>query len=205
MAWRAIVLAAGRGPGDPMAAAYGVSHKCLVEIGGVPMLRRVVETLLAHPSISADFGRDRRRRHRQACPWRCSLPRSSLCRRPRAQRVPSGRCFKMRSDQYPILLTTADHPLLTAEMLDTFSPGRTSSHADSPLASRSAETILAAYPDASRTFLALAPIAFRAAISSASAPPKRVRRSTSGTISNHCARNPGAWSAAFGPCRCCAF
>ena len=25
-----IVLAAGRGPGDPMAKAYGVTHKCLI-------------------------------------------------------------------------------------------------------------------------------------------------------------------------------
>ena len=43
--WHALILAAGRGPGDPMARAYGVTHKCLVPIGGVPMLLRVVETL----------------------------------------------------------------------------------------------------------------------------------------------------------------
>ena len=52
MRWHALILAAGRGPSDPMAAAYGVSHKCLVEVGGIPMLRRVVETLLAHPAIA---------------------------------------------------------------------------------------------------------------------------------------------------------
>src|SRR5205823_10767303 len=49
--WHALILAAGRGPGDPMAKAYGVTHKCLVPIGGVPMLRRVVETLTLSPAI----------------------------------------------------------------------------------------------------------------------------------------------------------
>ena len=51
MRWNVIVLAAGRGPDDPMAAAYGVTHKCLVEVGGIPMLRRVVDTLQNHPAM----------------------------------------------------------------------------------------------------------------------------------------------------------
>ena len=44
--WTALVLAAGRGPNDPMAKAYGVSHKCALPVNGVPMLRRVVNALL---------------------------------------------------------------------------------------------------------------------------------------------------------------
>jgi 2-C-methyl-D-erythritol 4-phosphate cytidylyltransferase len=50
--WTALVLAAGRGPDDPMARAFGVSHKCLVEVGGVAMLARVLATLRAHPAIT---------------------------------------------------------------------------------------------------------------------------------------------------------
>jgi choline kinase len=50
-AWNVLVLAAGRGPDDPMAKAYRVTHKCLVEIAGEPMLARVTRTLLAHPAI----------------------------------------------------------------------------------------------------------------------------------------------------------
>ncbi len=43
--WTALVLAAGRGPGDPMAKAYGVTHKCALPVAGVPMLARVVGAL----------------------------------------------------------------------------------------------------------------------------------------------------------------
>jgi choline kinase len=52
-AWNVLVLAAGRGPDDPMAKAYRVTHKCLVEVGGENMLSRVVRTLQAHPMVGA--------------------------------------------------------------------------------------------------------------------------------------------------------
>src|SRR5687767_1803144 len=41
-----LVLAASRGNLDPLALAGGVSHKCFIDIGGQPMLRRVVEAVL---------------------------------------------------------------------------------------------------------------------------------------------------------------
>ncbi|MBS3746121.1 MAG: NTP transferase domain-containing protein, partial [Wenzhouxiangellaceae bacterium] len=40
-----IVLAGDRGPGDPLARRAGVPGKVLVEIGGKPMLSRVMEAL----------------------------------------------------------------------------------------------------------------------------------------------------------------
>ena len=33
-----------------MAKAYGVANKCLIEVGGVPMLNRVVSTLSDFPT-----------------------------------------------------------------------------------------------------------------------------------------------------------
>ena len=36
--WQAIILAAGRGPDDPMAKAYGVANKSTLTVGAVPML-----------------------------------------------------------------------------------------------------------------------------------------------------------------------
>ena len=41
----ALVLAASRGPQDPVARHAGQSHKALVKVGGVPMLVRVLHTL----------------------------------------------------------------------------------------------------------------------------------------------------------------
>ena len=47
----ALVLAGRRGP-DPLAEARGVSHRALVEVGGVPMLERVVTALAGSPWIT---------------------------------------------------------------------------------------------------------------------------------------------------------
>jgi GTP:adenosylcobinamide-phosphate guanylyltransferase len=152
MKWRAIVLAAGRGPSDPMARAYGVSHKCLIEIGGIPMLRRVVNTLASHSSIGEisvaidnnDIGF---KALGDAVSKVVFVPTAeSAARTVYALLTQSTR-------EYPILLTTADHPLLTAQMIDSFIEGSTAAPADLTVGLARAETILAAYPDASRTFL----------------------------------------------------
>lgn len=152
MKWRVIVLAAGRGPSDPMAAAYGVSHKCLVEIAGIPMLRRVVDTLAGHPSISTiSVAIDDRAVGREALGDAVSKVEFV----PTAESAARTVCALLsRSDgDYPILLTTADHPLLTAPMIDSFIAGSTAAPADLTVGLASAETILTAYPDARRTFL----------------------------------------------------
>ncbi|MFO0991654.1 MAG: NTP transferase domain-containing protein [Hyphomicrobiales bacterium] len=152
MKWRAIVLAAGRGPSDPMAAAYGVSHKCLVEIGGVPMLRRVVETLADHPSIGDIWiAIDNRDVGVQALGDAASKVTFVPTAESAARTVSS--LLAQSGTGYPILLTTADHPLLTAAMIDSFLAGSTAGAADLTVGLASAETILAAYPDARRTFL----------------------------------------------------
>src|SRR5687767_4118970 len=43
--YTALVLAASRGKLDPLAQAGGVSHKCFIDIAGEPMLRRVVRAV----------------------------------------------------------------------------------------------------------------------------------------------------------------
>jgi GTP:adenosylcobinamide-phosphate guanylyltransferase len=152
MAWHAIILAAGRGPTDPMSAAYGVSHKCLVEVGGIPMLKRVVQTLLAHPAIAGiSVAIDDRSVGERAL----GDLRSEVAFVPTAESAARTVLLFLRSSAIddPILLTTADHPLLTAEMLDSFFTGSQEHAADVTVGLASAETILAAYPQAVRTFL----------------------------------------------------
>jgi len=152
MKWRAIILAAGRGPSDPMAAAYGVSHKCLIEVGGTPMLRRVVDTLANHASIGEiSVAIDDRDVGIKALGDAVSkvvfVPTAES-----AARTVYALLAQSKGD-YPILLTTADHPLLTGGMIDSFLTHSADAPADLTVGLASAETILAAYPDASRTFL----------------------------------------------------
>ena len=52
-AFTAIVLAADRDPGDPVAAAAGVPCKSLTPIDGIPMLFRVVNALNASREVDA--------------------------------------------------------------------------------------------------------------------------------------------------------
>ena len=52
-AFAAIILAAQRaGQVDPLAAAHGVSHKCLVPIDGAPLIRHVATALQATPGLA---------------------------------------------------------------------------------------------------------------------------------------------------------
>lgn len=52
-AFTAIVLAAQRaGTVDPLAAEHGISHKCLVPIGGAPLIAHVARALVATPGLA---------------------------------------------------------------------------------------------------------------------------------------------------------
>jgi GTP:adenosylcobinamide-phosphate guanylyltransferase len=149
--WHALVLAAGRGPDDPMAKAHGVANKAVIAVAGRPMLARVVGTLReAGPVASimvaiesrgiatAVLGDDI-----ETIAAAASAPASVMAA------IASGRLA------YPVLVTTADHPLLTPDMVRHFCQSTEQSGADMTVGLATAETILAAYPDAIRTFFNL--------------------------------------------------
>jgi GTP:adenosylcobinamide-phosphate guanylyltransferase len=131
-----------------MAKAFGVAHKCLLPVGGVPMLMRVVDALLAAGlevvSISIDDS-DAARRALEGHASRVSylLPERS---------APASAKAGAEGGSFPVLVTTGDHALLTAEMISYFCKQSESSGADFCAGLATAETILAAYPDTKRTF-----------------------------------------------------
>jgi CTP:molybdopterin cytidylyltransferase MocA len=153
--WNVLVLAAGRGPDDPMAKAYQVTHKCLVEVGGEAMLKRVVRTLLASPEIASVT---------------VSIEKKELLADalgPLAARVAfvaagesaarSALAVLPEKAEYPWLITTGDHPLLTLEMLRYFLDAAAGSGADLCAGLARTETILARFPNARRTYLVFGP------------------------------------------------
>ena len=114
----AVVLAGSRPGGDPFAEAYGTDLKALIPVGGVPMVRRPVEALLA----SADVGRIR------VLAQQPERIRKAVPDDPRVTVEQSGEtiaatleafCFDPNVE-WPILVTTADHALLTVEMVADF-------------------------------------------------------------------------------------
>lgn len=148
------MLLAGQRPGiDPLAAAYGESFKALVSIGGKSMVCRVTETLLSVPSVSkvvilaqqpevllqGDLGAYR------------SHPRVKFHSSGNGIATSIGQFAGTRDAPWPILVTTADHVLLTRSMIETFL--NEAANADLSFGVGERSIVEAAYPATKRTWL----------------------------------------------------
>ena len=145
----AVVLAGSRPGGDLFAKAYGTNLKALIPVGGTPMVRRPVDALLASKSVS-------RIRILAQQPDRI---RDALADDPRISVEQSGDtiaatleafCFDP-SVEWPILVTTADHALLTPEMIADFLAK--SEGADVAIGVVSREALFRRLPQTRRTWL----------------------------------------------------
>lgn len=148
--WTAVLLAGQRPGTDPLAAHFGETWKALVRVGGEAMLSRVAKTLLASPSV----GRvvvvaqepDAFVRHPDTS-WLSEEPRVSL----HAGGSSISRSVAGVDAGWPLLVTTADHVLLTPMMVEAFL--YEAGGADVAAAVVERRTILAAHPDSRRTWL----------------------------------------------------
>ncbi len=106
-----LVLAGQRPEGDPMAAAAGIRLKAFLPVAGRPMLERVVEALRA----SAGIGR-----------ISVSIPEPAAVRDPDVHALVTEATPSLSVlaaiDRLPspLLVTTADHALLTPEIVERF-------------------------------------------------------------------------------------
>lgn len=114
----AVVLAGSRPGVDPFAQSYGTDLKALIPVGGKPMVVRPVEALLASPQV------DRVRvLAQQADRIRAVLPSDPRVEVDASDDTIAATLESMCVDpatQWPILVTTADHALLTPEMVGDF-------------------------------------------------------------------------------------
>ncbi|MDB5689277.1 MAG: hypothetical protein JWL91_1153 [Sphingomonas bacterium] len=153
--WTAILLAGERPGGDPLAAAEGVAFKALIPVAGEAMVARVARTLLACPSIGdiVILAQEPERLLALSPEWIGRDPRIRTA--VAASGISASLAAVAGSDvaPWPVLVTTADHPLLTAEMVEHFIAG--AGDADVAVAMAERGTVLAAYPDNRRTWLKL--------------------------------------------------
>jgi GTP:adenosylcobinamide-phosphate guanylyltransferase len=153
-----LVLAGSRGGGDPLAHEAGVSHKCLIPVGGVTMLERILGVLgrlAAAPRIVIAIDRPE---ILDGLPQTQAALASGRLRVIGTATSPSRTvlsALQSSSIALPFLVTTADHPLLTEEMILAFWR-RVPEEADLAAAVASAKIIRRAWPETRRTYLPFA-------------------------------------------------
>jgi molybdopterin-guanine dinucleotide biosynthesis protein A len=152
----ALVLAGRRGGDDPVARYCGVEHKCLAPAGGLPMLVRVVEALAASPSIGRIFVALEDPALLESLPSLRSWRERGRCRGLESAATPSLSvlaALEQISDALPVLVTTGDHPLLSAPIVEQFCQAARASGADLVAGLTAAAVIREAYPQSQRTYL----------------------------------------------------
>ena len=147
--WTALVLAGSRPGTDPFAAAHGTDLKALIPVGGLPMVARPVAALLgsrhvAHVIVLAQDPR----RIAEVLPddERLSVRLSGTTI---AETI--GSILAEEGTSFPLLITTADHALLDAAMIDDFC-GKAGG-ADVAIGLVEQQALLHRLPDAQRTWL----------------------------------------------------
>ena len=150
----AVVLAADRGSDDPVARAAGARCKSMASIDGIPMVFRVLDALAASTEINARI--------------LCGPPQSIVDLEPdlnsrissgeikwvENQQTPSTSAYHVLQslpEQTPVLLTTADHAMLDARMIDYFCTRARDTGCDVVAGLARHEMVTKAYPQTRRT------------------------------------------------------
>lgn len=154
----AIVLAADRTTGDPVAAKAGMACKAFAPICGTPMIIRVLDALEASDMVKTIIV--------------CGPPKSAIPGCPELERrIASRRVIwlpnldspsrsadsgLMHIDQNaPVLLTTADHALLTSSIVRYFLGESQKADSDATVGVVKYEVVAAAFPGVKRTVIRL--------------------------------------------------
>lgn len=146
-------ILAGQRPGvDPLAAAAGLTYKALVPVAGRPMVAYVLETLLAHPRIGTVLLLGQDTQAIMAGIGDAGLVSNSAIKPVDgpdsiSQAVEGALAYAQR----PLLVTTADHVLLSHAMIDAMLASADTGDVVVGMVER--QQLLALHPEAKRTWL----------------------------------------------------
>jgi GTP:adenosylcobinamide-phosphate guanylyltransferase len=148
----ALILAGSRGPHDPVAALGKVPHKALTPIAGRPMLAFVLDAVRGVPEVDRIYicidAETDLRPVTNGTPFHRIPPANSPAASVAAALQEIG-------GDRPLLITTADHPLLTPQIVAHFLKNA-AQDADLCVGLAEAETVTKAFPEGRRTFYRLA-------------------------------------------------
>ena len=144
MEWQALILAGSRGSSDPVAAHAGIAHKAFVPIAGKPMIEHVVQTLESAANIG-DIA--------------VSIEADALALPPSTTRLDAAGSpatsvlDALDKLDTPLLITTADNPLLRGDTLAHFLEQSAKSEADILAAVSNREIVEKADKPGRRTYI----------------------------------------------------
>ena len=150
----ALILAGDRTSGDPLTEAAGVACKSLVPVGGKPMVLRVLDSLAAASEVGSIFLCGPRQTLINQEPELKAHIDSGRAKWIASQATPSSSTYhalQALPDNAPVLVTTADHALLTSRIVDTFCSDARRTGSDVTVGLASIKMITAAFPETKRT------------------------------------------------------
>ncbi len=154
----ALVLAADRTGKDPITQHTGAACKAFAPVDGIPMIIRVLDTLMACEQISTIILCGPPKSLHVHCPelkqriasgqvsWLPNLDSPSRSTESGLSQVPSNT---------PVLLTTADHALLTPNIVQNFLKKSLASESDATVGAIDQRIVAAAFPNSKRTVIRL--------------------------------------------------
>jgi GTP:adenosylcobinamide-phosphate guanylyltransferase len=152
----AIILAGERGPGDPLVAHTSACCKAMVEVDGTPMIIRVLSAL----ENAAQIGRrlvsgPGNEKLAEGSPLNQLLETDAVgwCEPWSTPSTSAYRAMQQVPPDTPVLVTTADHPLLTAEIVDHFCERSRTRGIDVTVGLAPYALVKAAYPEMKKTIL----------------------------------------------------
>jgi len=151
--YTALVLAASRGNLDPLAQAGGVSHKCFIDIAGQPMLRRVVGAVMDSGRIKRTIVAIEPDSMEEARELLAPLPGSERIDYVASRDNIASSVIEIASEaDLPVIVTTGDNALHTAQMVTFFCDALDEVQEDAALGLTPADVILDKYPEGNRAF-----------------------------------------------------
>jgi CTP:molybdopterin cytidylyltransferase MocA len=155
----AIVLAGDRGPDDPVARAAGVDCKALVPVGGRPMVMRVLDALEGSSAIDSLLvcgSSSRLLGHSSELDAMIAAGKIRWVENRSSPSLSAQAALSVLPDDRAVLVTTADHALLTSRMVDHFCSQATETGCDVVAGLARADLVAAAFPEGHRTVTRLA-------------------------------------------------
>jgi GTP:adenosylcobinamide-phosphate guanylyltransferase len=159
--YTALLLAGRRGPDDPLAEAAGAPHRAFLDVAGVPMLERVLRTLCSTPCIGDIVISIDRPELLDAFPGIVKLraDRGGRIVVVRSADSPSRSVLAALDEgsrEQPMLVTTADHALLSVEIIEHFLAEAEARGGDVTVALVAESLLQARFPESIRTYLPFA-------------------------------------------------